>query len=236
MALPIYKHPIYTTKLPSNGKEIKYRPFLVKDEKNLLLAQQSEEELTMIDTVKSVIQDCIVDKKINLDELPIFDIEWLFCELRVKSVGEEVSLFFTCRNDACAEKTKATFKISPTISKSENHTNKIDLYDNVGIVMKYADPILLKKMLQMNESDPNQVLKIIAGSIESIYDSESVYPAKDQTEEELIKFIEALPRNCADKIKTFFESIPKLVQKVSVVCPKCETDNHYIVEGIENFF
>jgi hypothetical protein len=236
VVLPIYKHPIYTTKLPSSGKEIKFRPFLVKDEKNLLLAQQSEEEVTMIDTVKSVIQDCIVDKKINLEEMPIFDIEWLFCQLRIKSVGEEVSLFFTCKNDECKERTKAAFKINPELVKPEDHSNKIHLYDDVGVVMKYADPILLRKIIKMEETDPIQVLKIIALSIDSIYDKESVYPAKDQSEDELIKFIEALPRNCSDKIKKFFESTPKLMQKIELDCPKCGTKNNYVIEGIENFF
>ena len=236
MTLPIYKHPIYTTKLPSNGKEIKFRPFLVKDEKNLLLAQQSEEELTMIDTVKGVIQDCIIDKKIKLDEMPIFDIEWLFCQLRIKSVGEEVSLYFTCKNTECGEKTKASFKINPELIKSEDHSTKIHIYDDVGVIMKYADPILLREIIKMEESDPNQMLRIVAGSIESIYDAESVYPAKDQSEKELIKFIEALPRDCSNKLKKFFESTPKLAQKVSVVCPKCATNNLYLVDGIENFF
>ena len=102
--------------------------------------------------------------------------------------------------------------------------------------MKYADPILLRKIIKMEETDPVQVLKIIALSIESIYDKESVYPAKEQTEEELIKFIEALPRSCSDKIKNFFESTPKLMQKISLVCPKCGTNNNYYIEGIENFF
>jgi hypothetical protein len=235
MSLPQYKHPIYTLKLPSSGKEVKYRPFLVKDEKNLLLAQQSEDEVTMLDTLKAVISNCILgDTKV--DELPIFDIEYIFTQLRAKSVGENVDLLFTCRDKACGEKTKIGFKIEPKLVKEDDHSNKIDLFEDVGVVMKYATVDMLKEIQKLDLNDADAILRMIAHHVDYIYDAESVYPAKEQKEEDLIKFLEDLPTAPTKKLKKFFESTPKLQQVVEYDCPKCGAHNTYTVEGIESFF
>lgn len=236
MALPMYKHPVYTTTLPSTGKQIKYRPFLVKDEKNLLLAQQSEEELNMLDTLKSVIGDCILDKDVSVDDLAIFDLEYMFTQLRSKSVGEQVELIFTCRNEECKEKTKISFKIEPELIKPEGHNNKIDLFDDVGVVMKYANASILKDISKLDTTNPDQILELIINCIDYIYDKESVYPAKDQKKQDLIKFVEGLPRAPTDKIRKFFETTPRLQQVVKYDCPKCATKNEYTIEGIDSFF
>lgn len=236
MALPMYKHPVYTLTLPSSGKSIKYRPFLVKDEKNLLLAQQSEEDMTMIDTLKSVIGDCVMDKDVDVNELPIFDLEYIFTQLRCKSVGEEVELLFTCKNQECKKKTKISFKIDPQVVKPEDHTNKIDLFDDVGVVMKYANASILKEISKMDINNPDDIMELIVSSIDYIYDSESIYPAKEQKKEDLLKFVEGLPRNPTEKIKRFFETTPRLQQKIDYDCPACGTHNEYIAEGIDSFF
>lgn len=235
-ALPMYKHPVYTTTLPSTGKQVKYRPFLVKDEKNLLLAQQSEEEMNMIDTLKNVIGDCILDKDFDVEELPIFDLEFMFTQLRIKSVGETVELIFTCKEPSCKDKTKISFNIDPVLVKPEGHTNKIDLFDDVGVVMKYPNASLLKEISKMDIQNPDDIVGIVVKSIDYIYDAESVYPAKEQTQEQLVKFVEGLPRTPTEKIKKFFETTPRLQQKVEYECPKCGTHNEYMVEGIESFF
>lgn len=232
----MYKHPVYTTTLPSTGKQIKYRPFLVKDEKNLLLAQQSEEELNMLDTLKSVIGDCILDKDVSVDDLAIFDLEYMFTQLRSKSVGEQVELIFTCRNEECKEKTKISFKIEPELIKPEGHNNKIDLFDDVGVVMKYANASILKDISKLDTTNPDQILELIINCIDYIYDKESVYPAKDQKKQDLIKFVEGLPRAPTDKIRKFFETTPRLQQVVKYDCPKCATKNEYTIEGIDSFF
>jgi len=236
MALPMYKHPTYTLKLPATGKEIKYRPFLVKDEKNLLLAQQSEVEMNMIDTLKNVIKDCILSKGVDVEELPIFDLEYIFTQLRTKSVGENVELLFTCTNDACKEQTKISFKIDPKLEIPEGHSCKIDLFDDVGVMMKYANVEMLREIGKLDLNNPDQIVKIICKSIDYIYDSESVYPSKDQTEAEMIKFVEGLPRTPTEKIRRFFETTPKLQQVVEYDCPACNEHNKYTVEGIESFF
>lgn len=236
MALPMYKHPTYTLKLPATGKEVKYRPFLVKDEKNLLLAQQSEIEMNMIDTLKNVIKDCILSKDIDVEDLPIFDLEYIFTQLRTKSVGENVELLFTCSNEECKEQTKISFKIDPKLEIPEGHSCKIDLFDDVGVMMKYANVEMLKEISNLDLSNPDQIVKLIAKSIEYIYDAESVYPTKEQTEADMIKFVEGLPRTPTEKIRKFFETTPKLQQLVEYDCPACGTHNEYTVEGIESFF
>lgn len=236
MSLPMYKYPTYTLELPVTKKKIKYRPFLVKDEKNLLLAQQSEEEINMLDTLKGVIANCVLEKNFDVDELPIFDIEYIFTQLRAKSVGENVELIFTCQNEECKEKTKISFKINPQLVVPEGHTNKLDLFDDVGVVMKYANTSMLKQIQSKDLSDPDTVVKLIAESIDYIYDAESVYQSKDEKIEDLMKFVESLPRNATEKIQKFFLTTPKLQQKVSYDCPKCSHKNTYDVEGIESFF
>jgi hypothetical protein len=235
MGLPMYKFPVYFMTLPSNGKKLRFRPFLVKDEKNLLLSQQSEEESNMLDTLKEVIRGCLLDD-VNVDDMPIFDIEYIFTQLRAKSVGENVELLFTCKNKECGEQTKIEFKIDPVLVKPEGHTNKIDLFDDVGVVMKYASVPMLADMRKMDLTNPEQIVKLIAQTIDYIYDSESVYPANEQTEQELITFVEGLPKDAATKIKQFFDTTPKLQQIVEYKCPKCGTDNEYTVEGLESFF
>lgn len=236
MSLPMYKFPVYYMTLPSNGMKLRFRPFLVKDEKNLLLSQQSEEESNMLDTLKEVIRGCLIEEKVNVDELPIFDIEYMFTQLRAKSVGENVELLFTCKNKECGEQTKIEFKIDPVLVKPEGHTNKIELFDDVGVVMKYASVPMLADMRKMDLSNPEQIVKLIAQSIDYIYDAESVYPAKEQSEQELIAFVEGLPKDAASKIKVFFDTTPKLQQVVGYTCPKCATENEYTIEGLESFF
>jgi hypothetical protein len=236
MALPLYKHPVYNLTLPSTGKEVKYRPFLVKDEKNLLLAQQTEEEVTMIETLKNVIASCIISKDVDVEDLPIFDLEYIFTQLRIKSVGEMVDLIFTCKTTDCGEKTKVSFALKPELIKVPEHTNKIELFSDVGVVMRYANVNILKEIQKLDLNNPDQILDLIVDSIEYIYDSESVYKRKDQSKEDMKKFVESLPREASQKIKFFFETTPKLQQKIEYDCPKCQAHNEYVTEGIESFF
>jgi len=236
MSLPMYKYPVYSMTLPSTKKVIKYRPFLVKDEKNLLLAQQSEEEMNMLDTLKIVVKDCILDKAINVEDLPIFDLEYLFAIIRSKSVGEDVTLIFTCKNQECKEKTNITFRIDPKLIIPEGHTNKIELFDDVGVVMKYPNAELMKQIEKIQPKDAEGVIDLIVKSIDYIYDKESVYRANEQTQAELIQFVENLPKKPTENIKKFFTTSPRLEQKVEYVCPHCQTENEYTIEGIDSFF
>lgn len=235
MALPKYSYPTYTLTVPSTGKQLKYRPFLVKDEKHLLLSQQSEEALTMYDTLKSVVSNCIVDDT-KIDTLAVFDLEYIFTQLRCRSIGEQVELIFTCQNDECKKKEPYTFTIDAKVDKPSNHTNKISLFDNVGIVMKYPGIEQMAKITKNDMSNPDHIIELIASCVDYIYDDETVYHSKEQSKKEMTKFIEDLPRNAADKLRDFFLSIPKLKQDVTYTCKHCGTESLYTIEGIENFF
>jgi hypothetical protein len=235
MGLPKYSYPTYTLTVPSNGKSLKYRPFLVKDEKNLLLSQQSEELMSMYETLKSVIASCIVDDT-KIESLAVFDLEYIFTQLRCKSIGEQVELIFTCQNEECKKKEPHTFAIEAKVEKVKDHTNKIHLFDNVGIFMKYPGSEQMMKLTKSDMSNPDDIIELIVSCIDYIYDDETIYHAKEQSKKELVKFVEELPRSAADKLRDFFATIPKLKQTVMYKCKHCETESAYDIEGIENFF
>lgn len=234
MALPKMSSTIYTTVIPSIGKTIKFRPFMVKEQKNLLIAQQSEDQTVMVDTLKSVIRDCVIDE-INVDGLAIFDLEFLFLQIRAKSVGEIVELLFTC--DQCQEQTKLSFDLTQLkVVTPEGHNNKIELGDNVGIVMKYPDVSLLKIMDNFDVNDVELVFNIIISCIDYIYDADQVHYAKEQTKADLEDFINSLSTEQFTKVQKFFETMPRLQQMVVYNCPKCGHHHNKVLEGINNFF
>lgn len=233
MSLPKYSYPVYTLVVPSTGKEMKYRPFLVRDEKNLLLSQQSEQVGSMYETLRSVIASCITDKT-DVESLAIFDLEYIFTQLRCKSIGEDVELIFTCTE--CGKKTEHLFPIQAEVKMPEGHDKKIALFDNVGAVMKYPGVEQMKTIADIDFKNPEQVIELIASCIDYVYDEDNIYYAKDQTKKELVQFVENLPRNASDKIKNFFETVPKLSQTITFKCKHCDHENEYKVEGIENFF
>ncbi len=234
MALPVMSSTVYNTVIPSIKKSIKFKPFLVKQQKALLIAQQSEDATTMIDTLKSVIKECIIDD-VDIDALAIFDIEYLFLQIRAKSVGEIVELLFTCT--ACAEQTKISFNLTDiNVIVSEGHNKKIDLGNNVGIVMKYPDISMLKMIENFNDNDVNIVFDVIVSCIDYVYDENAVYHANEYTIAELSAFIESLNTTQFASIQKFFDTMPKLQQKVVYDCPKCGQHHDQVLEGINNFF
>lgn len=235
MALPKYSYPVYTLKLPSTGKEVKYRPFLVKDEKNLLLSQQSEEEQSMYETLKTVIDSCIIEG-VKVQDMAVFDLEYVFTQLRCKSIGEQVELVFTCLNEECKKKGNHTFAINPEVKKNADHTAKIDLFDNVGVMMKYPGTEQMKKIEKLDFTNPDEIIEMIASCIDYVYDDDQVYHTKDQSKKEVLQFVENMPRSASDKIKKFFETMPRLSQTVEYECKHCGEKNEYNVEGIQNFF
>lgn len=237
MALPINKTPIYNLTIPSTEKVVKYRPFLVKDEKALLIAQQSEDTAVMIDTLKDIIASCIIDE-INVNELASFDIEYIFSQIRAKSIGEIVELVFPCAHcDDEKAKVKVSFDLTKLkVEKPENHSNMIELFDNVGIKLRYPDMDTIKKIEASNASDMDQVFNVVMNCIDFIYDSEEVYHAKEQSKQELLQFLENLTTEQFAKIQKFFESMPKIRQEVQFDCPICGKHNEFTLEGINSFF
>lgn len=239
MALPKQNTPVYTTKIPSTKKEIKFRPFLVKEEKALLIAQQSDDQQVMLDTLKQTIKNC-AQTDIDVDKLATFDIEYLFCQIRARSVGEIVEMVVLC--DVCPEEnTKARVKLSFDLTKlevvfPENHSVTIPLFDDVGIVMKYPNLDMVKSIDGLDNSSAEVIFKTVVKLIDYIYDSTEMYHAKDQTEKELVEFLENLTQDQFKKIQNFFETMPKLSKAVSYDCPVCGHHHDKVVEGLNSFF
>jgi hypothetical protein len=236
MALPLQSAPIYNLTIPSSGKKVKFRPFLVREEKALLLAQQSEDMDVMTSTLKNIISNCVTDK-IDVDNLAIFDIEYMFTQIRAKSIGEFSTLIFTCVH-CDQENNKVKLDIDLTkipIVKNPNHTNKIALFDNVGVLMNYPTIDTVKKSFG-KEEDIDAVMETVIDCVEAIYTDEEVFYAKDQTRAELEDFILNLTKEQFDKIEQFFVTTPQFKQDIDFDCPACGAHNHTVLEGTNNFF
>jgi hypothetical protein len=243
--LPKVDVPLYEITLPLMKKKVKFRPFLVKEEKILLMAAESDDQNAVILAIKQIITNCLVTK-IDVDDLPIMDFEYLFLHLRARSVGETIDLQYKCNNDIneggeerkCNHLVKLSFnalEIEPELNSNE--VNKIELTPKLGIVLKYPtfgsiDDLTEKK----NVSATELVLKTIISSIDYIYDDESLYYAKDTPKEELIDFVDSLTREQFSQIQNFFENIPKLKKKLDFNCGKCGYSDTIEIEGIQSFF
>lgn len=239
MSLPLNSTPIYTLKVPSTKKTLKYRPFLVKDEKALLIAQQSEDQSVMLDTIKSVIASC-AKSDINVDTLASFDVEFIFTQLRAVSVGEVVELIFKC--DDCSEnneKARATVFVNLNDMKveiPEGHSLKIPLFDDVGVMMKYPTINTLKKIGSSISDDFDQQFELIIDCIDYIYNSDEVFTAAEQTPEELKEFLDNLTSTQLDNMKRFFRTMPTLRYNFKYKCPECGKDHNKYLEGLSSFF
>jgi hypothetical protein len=242
--LPKIDVPIYELNLISSGEKIKYRPFTVKEEKIFLMAQESSDVKTIIEATKQVINNCVLNE-IDIDNLPIFDIEFIFLNLRAKSIGEVVNLKYKCNNKILDEETKEEKSCNAIVdvdlnlneiipSKNENHNNKIEITDSMGVVMKYPNIKILEKYDQKNEAE--SIIETIINCIYYIYDKENIFYIKDVNREEVVEFIDSMQTKDLQKFKDFFESLPKLQKELSFKCHKCKYEENVLVEGIESFF
>ena len=242
--LPKIDVPIYNVKLLSTGKSLRFRPFTVKEEKLFLMANENEDLNSVVDTIKQILNNCIIDE-IQIDSLPIFDIEHLFLNIRARSISEIVNLKYKCNNDVLDEETKEEKKCNTVVEidlnileiepeKQKGHTNKIEITEKMGIIMKYPNFETLKKFEIENEAD--SIIKITVNCIDYVYDSDSIYYAKDSTEEELIEFVEYMQAKDLEKIKTFFDTMPKIKKDIDFKCNKCGHEEKIELEGIQNFF
>jgi Zn finger protein HypA/HybF involved in hydrogenase expression len=237
MALPMQQAPLYTVTIPSSKKEVKYRPFLVKEEKALLIAQQSEDSKVMIDTLKQVLVNCIQDK-IDPNDLAIFDCEYLFTQIRSKSVGEDAELVFLC--DDC-ESEDAKIKARIDITKSQvyfpkGHTTKIALFDDVGVVLKYPRLDTLEAIEKVKDGNIDALFELVISCIDYIYNTDEVFYPKDQTKQENLTWLENLTQEQFGKIQAWFEDMPRLQQDVQYKCPVCQKQHDKVLEGIDYFF
>jgi DNA-directed RNA polymerase subunit M/transcription elongation factor TFIIS len=241
--LPKIDVPMYSVELPLTKKKVRYRPFLVKEEKLLMMAMEADDIKGITTTIKQIVNNCILDE-IDVDSLPVMDIEFLFLQLRARSVNEIVELSYKCNNilkddegteKICNHIVKFDFnilEIKPT--HDENHSNKIELNSELGIVMRY--PTFESIEMIEDESDVNKVFSILTTCIDYVYDKDNIYYAKDVPSKDLNEFIESMTREQFDKVKNFFETMPKLKKKVDFKCGKCGYSENIEVEGIQNFF
>ncbi len=240
--LPKIDVPVYEIKLPSTGEAIKFRPFTVKEEKLFLMAYESEDVKYSVDTIIQVLNNCIVSD-VDVKELPTFDIEYLFLNLRARSIGEIVNLKYRCNNDVGTEeepkKCNSSVEMNLNVLEIEpvtnpDHSNKIQISENLGIVMKYPKMGLIKDNSEVD--DFNVVLDLIINCIDYIYDKDNLYYAKDSTKEELAEFLDSLQSKDLEKIKDFFDTMPKLKKNVDFKCNKCGYHENIELEGLQSFF
>ena len=237
MNLPINQGTIYNITIPSTGKQIRFRQFLVKEQKTLLIAHQSNDEIVMYDTLKEVVKGCIKDP-IDIDRLALFDIEYLFINIRSKSVGEVVNVVLLCP-DCDDPKARVQYTIdleNIKIEKSEKHINKIHLFDNVGVVMKYPTFNTLKLIKSNDMQDPNEAINVVISCIDYIYDAENVFKSEDCSKEQLIEFIDNLDESQMNSMKDFLKTMPRLYTDIEYTCPVCGKTHQKRLEGLASFF
>lgn len=240
MTLPLNTAPTYTIKIPSTKKDFKFRPFLVRDQKALMIAQESNNNTVMLDTIKEIIGSCS-KSKIDLDKLASFDIEYIFLQMRAKSVGEIVELTFACDEDHGEDNRRALSKISINLENvkvefPENHTNKIPLFKDVGIMMKYPTFDTLRSLEEANVNDIDTVFDIVSDCIDYIYDNDQIYSAKDTKKEELLEFLNNLTADQFERVQDFFKTMPHLRINIDYTCPVCNKVHNKYMEGLSSFF
>ena len=241
--LPKLDVPIYEVKLISTGKPIRFRPFLVKEQKLFLMAAESEDAKETINVIRQVLKNCVLDD-IDVDTLPTFDLEYLFMNMRARSVEEIVDLKYKCNNVIKNEEGEDVqcsgtvgfkfnlLEIEPT--KHPDHTTQIKLTENLGINLKYPTFEMIKKYEDLDE---NEVLsRVLIDCIDFIFDNDQIYYAKDSTKEELMEFVDNLQQDDLEKIQKFFTTMPKISKPLDFKCGKCGYEEKIVVEGMQNFF
>ena len=236
MALPKLDVPIYELTVPSTDEKIKYRPFLIKEEKILLIAMESGENEDIIQAVKSIVSECTFNT-LKLGSMPMFDVEYIFLQIRAKSVGEVSKLKLLCRDDG---KTYANVELDLNevqVQVDDTHTNKIELTDEMGVIMNYPT-IDSFSAAGIADITAENMLDVIAAGIAQIYDKkgEEVYDSKDSTKKELIEFIEQLNTKQFQDIQAFYDTMPKLKHTITVKNPKTKKDNIVVLSGLADFF
>jgi hypothetical protein len=240
MALPMMNTPTYNMVIPSSGVSVKFRPFLVKEEKALLIAQQSEDLMVMVDTLKSVVKTCVTDD-IDANKLATFDLEYMFTQIRAKSVGEIIELIFPCDNDHGEDNEKARVKVSIDLTtlqveKDPSHVAKIDLFGDVGVVMKYPTIDIMKKLESLDEDNLDKIFDVVALSVDYIYQGEEIFYAKEQKHEEMLQFLNNLTSDQFLKIQNFFATMPRIKKEIEYTCPVCQKQHKKMLEGMQSFF
>jgi hypothetical protein len=238
MPLPKISTPTYELELPSTGETIRYRPFLVKEEKLLVIALESEDTKQITTAIKTVIKNCILTKNVKVESLPTFDIEYLFLNIRGKSVGEELEVNIICPDDG---ETQVPVKINLDdiqVQKNDEHSNRIKLDDSIMMEMKYPslDQFIKNNFDFADKNAMDQSFDLIASCIDKIFTEEEVWTAGDVTKKEMADFLESMNSSQFKDIEMFFETMPKLSHSIKVTNPITEIESEVVLEGLASFF
>ena len=238
MPLPKISTPTYEMVLPSSNKKIKYRPFLVKEEKVLILAMESQDTATVANAVKDVLKNCNLSRGIKVEKLSTFDIEYLFLNIRGKSVGEAIEVMVTCPDDG---KTQVPTSINIDEIKviiDDDHQRDIKLDDTYSLRMRYPslDEFVKNNFATASDISVDDTFDLIASCVDQVYSEEESWAAADCTQKELTQFVESLNSNQFKEVEKFFDTMPKLSHTVKVINPNTKKENEVVLEGLQNFF
>tara|TARA_B100001778_G_scaffold297443_1_gene270939 strand:+ start:45 stop:770 length:726 start_codon:yes stop_codon:yes gene_type:complete len=240
MPLPTIETPTYELKLPSSNKKVKYRPFLVREEKILILALESKDQNEITNCVTDVLKKCILTRGIDVDSLPTFDIEYLFLNIRAKSIGEDIKMTVTCPDDKKTQVPVTVYVDEIKVIKPKDHNTDIVLDDKMTLRMKYPS---LNQFVESNfdvedesETIVDKTFKVVADCMDTVYTEEDAWEAKDYSPDERIKFIEQLNSKQYKKVEKFFASMPKLSHTIEVINPNTKKKNSIVLEGLADFF
>ena len=240
MPLPTIETPTYELKLPSSNKKVKYRPFLVKEEKILIIALESKNQNEITNAVTDVLKKCILTKGVDVDILPTFDIEFLFLNIRSKSIGEDIKLTVTCPDDKKTEVPVTIYVDEIEVVRPEGHTKDIVLSKDMTLRMKYPS---LSQFVSNNfdtNDDPdvfvNKTFKLVADCMDTVFTKEEAWDSKDYTSDERKQFIEQLNSKQYKDVEKFFATMPKLSHTIEVVNPNTKKKNSIVLEGLADFF
>ena len=240
MALPKLDVPTYELTLPLSNKKVKYRPFTVKEQRNLLMAMEANDSETIQQSIGDILNNCNLTEGIQIDKLPIVDVEYYFINLRAKSVGEIVDARYRCNNEVDGKNCNNIMETQVDLTKinverPNDISNEIQLTDKFVIKLKYPEFSSVKSAIKFEDVN-TLTFNVIAQSVEYIYDGEQFYYANEVPQKEMVEFIENLSQDQFAKIEVFFENLPKIRQKIDLKCKKCGFEHHLNVEGLENFF
>lgn len=237
MALPSVEVPRYELTLPSQDVKIQFRPFLVKEEKLLLIAMESKDNKEIVSATKEILKACTFDK-LDIDNLPMFDIEYILLQVRSKSVGEISKFRVLCPDDK-ETLTEVELDLSTVnVNVDDEHTNKIvvDETRNLGLVLNYPTLNISQAGFDMDDTNIDAVFDVIISSIDHIYEGDKIYPAKDSTKEELKEFVESMSQEVFKKVKNFFDTMPQLRHEIEVENPKTKIKSKVVFRGLQDFF
>ena len=240
MALPKIDVPTYEIDLPLSKKKVRYRPFLVKEQRNLLMAMESSDSNSIQQAIRDILYNCTLTEGIDIEKLPIIDVEYYFINLRAKSVGEIVESRYKCNNEVdgkeCGNIMEKEINLLDIKVQSERDiSNDIQLDNKLTIKLKYPEFNIVQSSLQFDNIN-DVTFNMIANSIEYIYDGEQFYYANESTPEELLQFVEGMNQEQFAKVEDFFNNLPKLKETIDITCNKCGFHHNIDVEGLESFF